>query len=78
MKKHKLKIKPEYFEAVDCGIKNFELRKDDRGFEVNDLIILKEYDNGAYTGRSVSRLIDYILRDCPEYGLKEGYCILGF
>ena len=20
---------------------------------------------------------EFILRDCPEYGLKDGYCILG-
>ena len=38
---------------------------------------LYEYENGAYTGREIKNLpISFILRGCPEYGLKDGYCIL--
>ena len=78
MKIHALKIQPKYFADVLCGKKNFELRKDDRDFQVWDLITLQEYENGAYTGKEIKNIpICYILRDCPEYGLKEGYCILG-
>lgn len=76
---HELKIAPEYFEAVAKGAKQFELRKDDRNFQVNDLVVLKEYDNGAYTGRTLRHLpIKYVLRNCPQYGLQDGYCIIGF
>jgi hypothetical protein len=76
---HELKIAPEYFEAVANGLKQFELRKDDRNFQVNDLVVLKEYDNGAYTGRTLRHLpIKYVLRNCPQYGLQDGYCIIGF
>lgn len=79
MKIHELKITPEYFEAVRTRRKQFELRKDDRGYEVGDLVRLKEYENGDYTGREIGcYIIIYILRNCPEYGLKEGYCIIGF
>ena len=67
---HDLKILPEYFEAVLEGRKNFELRKDD--------IVLNEFDGEHLTGRSLLRNIKYILRDCPQYGLKKGYCILGW
>lgn len=75
---HELKISPKYFEEVRKGFKSFELRKDDRNYKLNDLVTLKEYENGKYTGRELKDLpIIYILRDCPEYGLKEGYCILG-
>lgn len=75
---HELKISPEYFDAVSKGTKQFELRKDDRNFQVGDFVILKEYDNGAYTGRKLwHKLISYVLRDCPQYGLQEGYCIIG-
>lgn len=78
MKIHELKISPKYFWDVYEGRKNFELRKDDRDFKTGDLITLKEYDNGEYTGREIKNIpIVYILRDVPEYGLKEGYCILG-
>lgn len=73
---HELKILPEYFEAVVTGRKNFELRKDDRRYFVNDILLLREWtpENG-YTGRTKSRFVEYILRDCP--GLESGYCILG-
>ena len=79
MKIHELKIKPEYFEAVRKNKKRFELRRDDRDFEVGDFINLKEFDNGEYTGRRTGMMpILYILRNCPEYGLSDGYCIIGF
>lgn len=76
---HELKILPEYFEEVLKQNKRFELRKDDRDWEVGDAILLKEWDGEEYTGRVMQLLtIRYILRDCSEYGLQEGYCILGF
>lgn len=79
MKTHELKIKPKYFDDVISGKKNFEIRKDDRDYEVGDLITLKEYENGHYTGiEAINIPIRYILRNASEYGLKEGYCILGF
>ena len=75
---HELKILPEYFEAIDEGGKCFELRKDDRGYKVHDTLFLREWDGKHYTGRKCTRNIAYILRNCPEYGLMDGYCILGF
>ena len=45
MKLHELKIKHEYFEEVDRGRKTFELRKNDRNYQVGDLIHFVEvYD----------------------------------
>lgn len=76
--RHNLKISPLYFDAVDNDIKNFEIRKDDRGFEIGDTVVLSEFANGEYTGRIITKSICYILRNCPEYGLQDGYCILGF
>ncbi len=75
---HELKILPEYFKAVREGIKKFELRKNDRHYSVGDEIILKEWNGAECTGHSVIVQITYILKDCPEYGLKSGYCILGW
>lgn len=76
---HRLKVLPEYFEAWVSRQKNFELRKDDRDYQVGDNVWLCEWDGEQYTGRSISIIpIKYILRDCPEYGLMPGYCILGF
>lgn len=80
MATHELKIAPRYFNDVLQNGKRFELRKDDRNYQVGDELILSEYVDGHYTGRSFSpkRPIQYILRDCPEYGLKDGYCIIGW
>lgn len=72
------KILPKYFEEVIKGNKNFELRKDEDDIQVGDLIRLKEWDGEKYTGRSKVKSVAYVLRDVPEYGLVEGYCIIGF
>lgn len=76
---HELKIQPQYFNEVMNLNKHFELRKDDRDYQVGNSIILKEFDNGKYTGKESGCLeITYILRNCPEYGLMDGYCIIGW
>ena len=72
---HELKILPAYFQPVMHETKNFELRKDDRGYAVGDELKLCEFDGEQYTGAIIFRRVQYILRDCP--GLAEGYCILG-
>lgn len=74
---HNLKILKPYFEAVAAGDKTFELRKDDRPYKTGDTIILNEIGAGNVpTGRKIKKKIGCILRDCPEYGLFRGYCIL--
>lgn len=76
---HALKCWPEYFKALDNGEKTFEIRKDDRPFEVGDKIMLQEYNTATekYTGEELTFSISYIMRDKPKFGLKIGYCILG-
>lgn len=41
---HELKTWPEPFERLWAGDKRHEVRKDDRGYAVGDLLILREYD----------------------------------
>lgn len=74
---HRLKILPEYFYDVKSRKKNFELRMNDRNFNVGDTVILKEW-NGNYTGNKVTRKIKYVLKDCKNLGLEDGYCIFGW
>ena len=76
MKSIEKKLLPEYFEAVGRRAKTFELRKDDSDYQIGDLLTLREWNGEEYTGREIIREITYILRDAPEYGLMEGYCIL--
>lgn len=72
---HRLKIMPEFFQAVKDGRKTFELRKDDRGFSVGDRLILTEWNGSNFTGREYGCEIEYILKDYD--GLCPGYAILG-
>lgn len=74
---HELKTTQPYFEEVFKGNKRFELRKNDRGFNIGDTMILREWneENKKYTGRKIRLEIRYILEDYP--GLEKGYCILG-
>lgn len=71
------KILPEYFDAVQKRQKNFELRKDVDDIQVDDTLILEEWD-GKYTGNFTERKVTYVLRNVPEYGLRDGYCIIGW
>lgn len=43
-KTHHLKALPVYFDAVLRGDKPFEIRKNDRGFQTGDMIVLEEFD----------------------------------
>ena len=61
-KTHHLKVYPEYFCAIIDGTKPFEVRKDDRGFEVGDALILREWNDESYTGRAVRSAVTYILK----------------
>ena len=77
MQNVKKKILPQYFEAVANGTKPFELRKDEDDIQPGDVLDLQEWTGDRYTGRNVRCLVIYVLRGCPEYGLMEGYCIIG-
>lgn len=79
MKAVRKKILPVYFEAVNSRQKNFEIRKDEDDVQVDDELVLEEWtEKTGYTGRCVKRKVKYVLRDVPEYGLHEGYCIIGW
>ena len=75
--KHDLKTLPQYFVDVVAGKKKFELRIDDRDYQAGDIFCLREWD-GEYTGKCFINSIGYVLRDCPQFGLMDGYCIFGW
>lgn len=70
--KHDLKIRPEYFGAVLDGSKRFEIRKNDRNFQVGDTIALREWDDD-YTGRGWSGRITYV----TDYMQRPGHVVFG-
>lgn len=71
MRIHELKIKNRYWAVVYEGAKMFELRKNDRDFQVGDIIQFKLVDADIDISEFKYR-ITYILKDVPEYGLKKG------
>lgn len=85
---HELKTWPEQFAAVLDGSKPYEIRLDDRGFAVGDLVRLAEWDPTetphvtrdyrpvGYTGRETTRRITHVL-PAGTFGLRPGYVALG-
>jgi ParB family chromosome partitioning protein len=73
---HTLKVKPEFVPAIVSRAKPFELRKDDRGYKVGDILELVEHDEEKGSiGWPMRRTVTYILRDFP--GLEPGYVVMG-
>ncbi|EAK9780846.1 ASCH/PUA domain-containing protein [Listeria monocytogenes] len=71
-KTHELKILSEYFWDIAEGRKTFEIRKNDRDFQVGDTLILLEWDDmdtGLYTVVEVVYMTDY--------EQKDGFVVLG-
>ncbi|MEW8993092.1 DUF3850 domain-containing protein [Clostridium sp.] len=89
MKIHELKILPSYFEEIKSGEKAFELRKNDRNYQVGDVLLLKEFNLNKkyediegnetyYSGRKILMTITYIFKDdSNNFGLDKDYVILG-
>lgn len=72
---HILKILPEYFQAQAEGKKNFEIRKNDRNFNIGDELWLREYDPKveAYTENDLVVKVTYI----TSYMQQKDYVVLG-
>lgn len=74
MKVHHLKTLPEHFGPVCRGEKTAEVRLDDRGFAVGDLLVLHEWDGEKHTGASSAQFITHVLKGF--HGLAEGWVML--
>ena len=80
MAMHLLKTWPEPFQALWDKRKTFEVRRDDRGYQVGDLLMLREYLPLAnhLTGRYVRAVVNYKLTHADgDFGLRDGFCVLG-
>jgi ParB family transcriptional regulator, chromosome partitioning protein len=77
MKMHELKTIQPYFDEVWSGWKNFEIRKDDRGFKERDILWLREFDPKTKEyGREILAQVEYILPANTFAGLSSGYCAM--
>lgn len=74
---HELKTDPAIWKASADGLKTFEIRFNDRDYQVGDDLLMRAFDREKqeYTGEwSLSR-VQYILTD-TKYGMQDGYVIL--
>jgi len=74
---HELKILPRHFAAQEAGLKNYELRRDDRAvrFDVGQHLHLREWsEETGYTGALIIREVTHVLRGVA--GLAPGYVVL--
>ena len=87
MKEHEIKVWSEYWDALDSGEKNFEVRRDDRGYQKGDILVLAKYDRkrdlhfleGNRFGADkiiIRREITYILTG-GQLGIEPGFVVLG-
>lgn len=77
--KHRLKIWPNYYNAVTSGLKTFEVRIDDRDYKVGDILELEEWDPSTkeFTGRPILvRRITYIARGLGAFGLDNRIAVM--
>ena len=77
MKIVRKRMLPRYFDKAVLGLKNFEICKDDDSIQVGDELIFDEFNGWEYTGRHMQYRVTYVVRNCPECGLEDDYCILG-
>ncbi len=75
---HYLKCICEFYQATEQGEKMFEVRKNDRNYQVGDMLYLEEItkSSGESTNREQGPFeVVYILHG-GNFGIKKGYCVM--
>lgn len=84
---HRLKTLPEYMYRVHSGQKTFEVRRNDRDFQVGDILALEIHyppdhhdresrNNFGGTVWQINAKVTYVLPG-GQFGIEPGYCIMG-
>jgi len=81
-KQHDLKIWPEFFADVVSGAKRYEVRSNDRSFDLDDVLVLREWnpESKEYTGQLCKARVIHIMRstDTPVgFLLSPNVCVMG-
>lgn len=87
--KHYLKTWPCYFEETLNGFKRFEVRKNDRGFKIGDLVQLQEWDpdyreaieltgEGIFdiVGRYTGRILERRIIYITDFAQRDGWVVM--
>ena len=77
---HQIKLRESFCDAVNSGEKNFEIRKNDRGYNKGDRITFIPISNGEDRQRiehPVSKKIYEITYVLSGWGLEPGFVVFG-
>ncbi|MBR1382771.1 MAG: DUF3850 domain-containing protein [Ruminococcus sp.] len=76
---HKLKLNIDFYDDVMNGLKTFEIRNDDRNFQVGDFIVFTPFAQSIELPDPDVHIfrITYKIGWTQFAGLKEGYAVLG-
>jgi hypothetical protein len=79
---HELKTIPVYFSRTETGTKKFELRRNDRDFQVGDILRLEEWipESKTFTGKQIDAEVTYILNSqspAVEHIIQDGWVVMG-
>lgn len=87
MRVHELKTVAYCWDAVESGAKKFEVRRNDRGFQPGDTVVLRKLDSSGINLAIKSRVphgrityyelkfkIGWILQG-GQFGIEPGYCV---
>lgn len=72
---HFIKSWPEFFSQTLAGNKNFEIRFNDRNFQIGDTIVIEEFcnDTQAYSGRRAVAEVTCVI----DFQQKKGFVVIG-
>lgn len=74
---HELKCWPAEFWAIRDDRKFHEFRKNDRGFAIGNVLLLREWDPkaAAYSGRYQRVQVTHMTHG-PHFGVPDGYVVM--
>ena len=72
---HNLKIRSEYALPKLNGDKMFEIRKNDRNYEVGDIVLYNVIDDAELNRQFVSKF--YKITYITNYAQQDGYVVFG-
>ena len=77
MRIHDIKCDEPFYSSVLTGKKSFELRKDDRNYQVGDYLHLQKTKDGEVIDVTENLVAEIIYKLTGYEGLADGYCMLG-
>lgn len=74
---HEIKIATEYYGRVLSGQKTFEIRENDRDYQVGDTLLMREYDPRGKDFINYSAPIHAKIVYMTSFQQKDGWVVLG-